>query len=230
MDAARWQKLNDLFHAAVGRPAEERRAWLDRTCAGDRGLIEEVERLVQAHEGTGALIDTDRVSEAAALLADDREPGIVSLFSGTERFTVRRTLGVGGMGVVYEVHDRARDEIVALKTMRRADAADIYRLKREFRGLAHVAHRNLVALYELFVEGAHCFFTMELVNGVNLVDYVGMRHAPSPPALPTARTATAPVPGAVAGVSRHTSAAVTHPSTTLTKGSLRADRVRGVFE
>jgi eukaryotic-like serine/threonine-protein kinase len=175
MEAARWQKLNDLFHAAVGRPAEERRAWLDRTCADDRGLIEEVQRLVLAHEGTGALIDTDGVSGAAALLTDDRQPGIVAPFSGTERFTVRRMLGVGGMGVVYEVHDRARDEIVALKTLRRADAGDIYRLKREFRGLAHVAHRNLVSLYELFVEGAHCFFTMELVNGVNLVDYVGVR-------------------------------------------------------
>jgi serine/threonine protein kinase/tetratricopeptide (TPR) repeat protein len=224
MDAARWQKLNDLFHAVVGRPADERHAWLDRECAGDRGLVEEVERLVRAHEGTGAPIDTGGAPEAAAL------PGIDSILSGTERFTVRRTLGVGGMGVVYEVHDRARDEIVALKTLRRANAADIYRLKREFRGLAHVAHRNLVSLYELFVEGTHCFFTMELVNGVNLVDYIRERPAPGPTASPTARTTAAPVPGAVAGVSRHPSAAVTDPSTTLPKGSLRADRVRSVFE
>jgi serine/threonine protein kinase len=134
------------------------------------------------------------------------------------------------MGVVYEVHDRMRDEIVALKTLRRANAADIYRLKREFRGLAHVAHRNLVSLYELFVEGAHCFFTMELVNGVNLVDYIRERHAPSLPAFPTGGTTMAPVPGAVAGASRDTSTHVTYPSATLTNGSLHADRVRSVFE
>jgi serine/threonine protein kinase/tetratricopeptide (TPR) repeat protein len=230
MDAARWQKLNDLFHAAVGRAADERRAWLDRICAGDHDLIEEVERLVQAYEGTGAVIDTDVATEAAAPLPGERQPGIDALFSGTERFTVRRTLGVGGMGVVYEVHDRTRDEIVALKTLRRADAADIYRLKREFRGLAHVAHPNLVSLYELFVEGTHCFFTMELVNGVNLVDYIRERHAPSLPALPTGGTTMAPVPGAVAGVSRDTSTRATYPSATLTSGSLRADRVRSVFE
>jgi hypothetical protein len=76
------------------------------------------------------------------------------------------------MGVVYEVHDRVRDEVVALKTLLRARPTDIYRLKREFRSLVDVAHPNLVSLYELVVDGADCFFTMELVNGVNLVEYV----------------------------------------------------------
>ena len=45
---------------------------------------------------------------------------------------------MGGMGVVYEVDDTARQEIVALKTLRRTTAVDIYRLKREFRSLADV--------------------------------------------------------------------------------------------
>ena len=75
------------------------------------------------------------------------------------------------MGVVYEVHDRIRDEVVALKTLLRTGADDLYRLKREFRSLADVAHLNLVCLYELFVEDERCFFTMELVPGVSFVDY-----------------------------------------------------------
>jgi hypothetical protein len=111
--------------------------------------------------------------------APSSELGADDDFPGTERFTVLRRLGAGGMGVVYEVHDLARAEIVALKTLRHATPAGVYRLKREFRSLARVSHPNVVCLYELIVEDARCFFTMELVKGVNFVEYV--RGGPQPP-------------------------------------------------
>ena len=96
-------------------------------------------------------------------------------FAGSERFLIRSRLGAGSFGIVYEAHDRKRDAVVALKTLRRATPEALYYLKREFRALADIVHPNLVALHELLTEGPHCFFTMELVRGVDLLTYLRPR-------------------------------------------------------
>ncbi len=92
--------------------------------------------------------------------------GVAAEFTGTERYELRRQLGAGGMGAVYEVLDRTNETLVALKTLLYTDPESIYRLKREFRSLTDVRHTNLLRLYDLVSYGERCFFTMELVSGV----------------------------------------------------------------
>jgi serine/threonine protein kinase len=89
-----------------------------------------------------------------------------------DRYEIRRTLGRGAMGVVYEAFDRVRGARVALKAMRRLSATDLYRFKQEFRALADVSHPNLAALHELETDGDRTFFTMEVVEGVDFLTFV----------------------------------------------------------
>jgi eukaryotic-like serine/threonine-protein kinase len=93
-------------------------------------------------------------------------------FRGTARFHLVRVLGQGGMGVVYEAIDRERNGRVALKTIRTLTADNLLRFKNEFRALQDLQHGNLVRLDELFEADGTWFFTMELIEGTDLLRYV----------------------------------------------------------
>jgi eukaryotic-like serine/threonine-protein kinase len=88
------------------------------------------------------------------------------------RFELRRRIGAGGMGEVYEAFDRETAEMVALKTLARADGDTLTRFKREFRALQSTSHPSLVNLRELVRDGDKWFLTMELVRGRHFLEHV----------------------------------------------------------
>jgi serine/threonine protein kinase len=89
-----------------------------------------------------------------------------------DRFRIVRRIGAGGMGVVYEADDTQVGSRVALKTLREMSGQALYRLKQEFRSLADMHHPNLVRLGDLFCSKGVWFFTMELIEGDNLLEHV----------------------------------------------------------
>ena len=93
-------------------------------------------------------------------------------FEGTDRFVHRRCLGTGSFGSVHEVYDRKRQASVALKTPHETTASSLFLFKREFRTLAEVHHPNLVNLQELIVDGNHWCFTMELIEGTDILHFL----------------------------------------------------------
>ena len=103
--------------------------------------------------------------------ATQNEPDAGVEFRGTERYELRGLLGAGAMGVVYRAFDREHAAHVALKCLPSTSPEGIARFKNEFRSLQDLHHENLVKLGELVHHGEQLFFTMELVDGVDLVSF-----------------------------------------------------------
>ena len=94
--------------------------------------------------------------------------------AGTELgpLLILEELGRGGMGIVYKALDRRQNVHLALKMLSEHGQAAVRRIKHEFRVLAEILHPNLVLLEELYLVDQQWFFTMELVEGQPLTDYV----------------------------------------------------------
>ncbi len=116
--------------------------------------------------------DSDLDTLLAKLAATPRKRPPVPLFTGTRRFELRRRLGAGAFGDVYEARDREHGALVALKALKSSEPDWIHRFKREFRLIGDLTHPNLVRVFELFCEDDRWYLTMELVNGLAFDDYV----------------------------------------------------------
>jgi len=166
-----WEQAKALFAEARKLDSSKREGFLRQACWSNGAVLREVESLLAAESQVGSFLETETREMRAEELVENRAL-LVESFSVTDRFLLKKLLGYGGFGVVYEAYDRHREMPVALKRVRRSDPVQLYLIKREFRSLVGVAHPNLVRLYELFSEGATYFFTMELLAGVNFVRYV----------------------------------------------------------
>ena len=120
-----------------------------------------------------------RAEEFRGSIATVRASGIPTsppLPDSVGPYAIRRRLGAGGMGIVYEGEQRNPNRPVAVKVVRGGPHVDEYRLKlfqREVQTLARLKHPAIAAIYEAgrADDGQH-YFAMELVRGRQLNDYV----------------------------------------------------------
>ncbi len=92
-------------------------------------------------------------------------------------YRVLETLGSGGVGTVYRSIDRRTGEVAALKLLSTGPALDpraARRLAREFETLQHMAHPNIVKVYDTGVFQGYPYLAMELVEGLTLRHYLAL--------------------------------------------------------
>ncbi|MBL8975967.1 MAG: protein kinase [Myxococcales bacterium] len=122
-----------------------------------------------AHDPSLADGDTD----AEEGQSDDQlqRPGYFGESARIGRFAVLRTLGEGGMGVVYSAYDEELDRRVAIKLLRPGrdnSPRNQARMQREARAMAKLSHPNVVQVYEVGRIDEQVFVAMEFVQGKTL--------------------------------------------------------------
>ena len=168
MTTSRSQRLQDLFEQAIDLDAEQRAALLDRACADDAVLRQELLELLAADTGPAAL-----ALESAMAMPSAELPRPGQLIAG--RYLVVRQIGEGGMGVVFEAEQQEPRRRVALKCIRTGalDPLALQRFRREAYALGQLQHPGIAQVFEA---GLHegppplPFLAMELVEGQPLAE------------------------------------------------------------
>ncbi len=90
------------------------------------------------------------------------------------KYEIRREIGRGAMGVVYEGYDPYIKRVVALKTIRADQLSGedsenvIARFRREAQAAGRLSHPNIVSIYDFGEEAGAWFIAMEFVKGREL--------------------------------------------------------------
>ena len=174
MTPKQWNIIRTLFAEVRELPLEERETFL-LSATNDEHIIEQVtSMLANDHED-------DFLNEPALgcefTLADSQSPekGMqipTNLISG---FTIKKILGSGASGIVYEAIQENPHRRVAIKVLR--DGAmgenDQARFHREAETLANLDHQNIATLHSVgTTKDGSPWMAMELVSGKQLDDWI----------------------------------------------------------
>ena len=171
----RYLRTKALFAELRELPESEREAFLERECAGDVALRDEVLELLACDEGrTGDALDR-------ALLDDGGECVRPTLPRSIAGYRIVGLCGVGGMGAVYEAEQHSPPRRVALKVIQSGAASKelLRRFARESAILERLRHPGIAEVYdagEFEHEGiVRPYFAMEYIEGRSLLEFADER-------------------------------------------------------
>jgi eukaryotic-like serine/threonine-protein kinase len=124
---------------------------------------------------TTELRDTDR---AAMAVHDGKTekvaaPPLIEPQGHIGRFEIRRSLGAGGMGEIFESYDTQLERIVAIKVLASKHIEDEtmkQRFLREARMASQLNHPNIATIHEIGEAAGNPFIVMEYVEGQTVAE------------------------------------------------------------
>ena len=87
MDAARWERVQDIFHRVADLPESERDALLDLACCDDPSLRIEIQNLLREDARGGSVLDRDVAELARTVFGSDPEKPLPQNRFGPYRIT-----------------------------------------------------------------------------------------------------------------------------------------------
>jgi serine/threonine protein kinase len=173
----RFSRIDPIYHQALERPEEERRAYLAQACADDDALRREVEELLSFDNKAGSFIEFPALDLAAQALARKAEQGKkIDLVGQTMlHYRVLEKIGEGGMGIVCRALDTHLQRPVAIKVLPPEIVADRERRLRfvqEARAASALNHPNIVTIHDIDEVDGTDLIAMEYVTGKTLAELI----------------------------------------------------------
>ena len=160
-----------FLHAIEITSAEGRSSFLDAACGDNRGLRNEIEALLGAHERPLGLLDVPDIGQPTVDMPEASEgPGTV-----VGPYKLLQAIGEGGMGMVYmaeQTHPVRR--LVALKVIKAGmDGRQVLaRFGAERQALALMDHPNIAKVLDAgATDAGRPYFVMELVKGIPITQF-----------------------------------------------------------
>src|SRR6266480_2290601 len=167
----RFQKIEQIFLAALEHEPDQVSAFLDTACDGDDGLRREVEALLASDQRAERFIEKSAVGLATKVIQNQQADSLVGRTIG--HYKISKRIGAGGMGDVYLATDITAGRKAALKLLPERFTADAERLKR-FQQEAHAVvalnHPNILTVYEIGQDHSIHYIASELIEGETLRD------------------------------------------------------------
>ncbi len=173
MTPERWQEIEAVLQGALDRPPAERDSFLDDVCAGDEGLKEEANSLINAYDEAGDFIEQPAIAQDARVLIGREQDQRIGREIGPYRIIER--LGAGGMGEVYLAQDARLNRMVALKILPAYFASDDARLRRfqsEARAASALNHPNILTIHEVGESEDFRFIATEFIDGQTIRELI----------------------------------------------------------